>query len=83
MAYYIDRNTCQACHHCLEICMNGAMVALIDQPAINPARCQECGSCEAICFHHAIHLEGFVAHENEFLNYANWELDRVENGLLT
>ena len=77
MAYYIDRNKCEACHHCLEICMNGAMVGLIDIPAIDPAWCLECGSCAAICSYNAIHLEGFEVRENEYLNYANWEPERI------
>ena len=77
MAYYIETNKCQACQDCLEICMNGAMVYLIDQPAIDPAWCCECGSCAAMCYHHAIHMEGLESDEYTYLNYANWELDRI------
>ena len=67
MAYFIIQNNCTACNDCLHVCMNGAIVDLMDELRINPAWCAECGSCAAMCYENAIQYEGLDMEEDIFL----------------
>ena len=63
--------------------MSGVIIDLIDQQVINPAWCQECGSCAAICYGDAIQLDEFIADEMEILRYENREYGRTIDENLT
>ena len=67
MAYFIIHRNCTACNDCLQVCMNGAIVDLMNELRINPAWCAESGSCAAMCYENAILFEGLETEEDYFL----------------
>lgn len=68
MAYFIVKKNCTNCENCLQVCMNGAIIDLIDDFYINPAWCNECGSCAAMCYENAIQYEGLDSIEDNILH---------------
>ena len=54
MAYQINSDKCSGCGECYQVCMNGAIVDLLDYFQINPAWCIECGACAVMCYENAI-----------------------------
>ena len=67
MAYLVIQSNCTACNDCLKVCMNCAIVELMDELRINPALCAECGSCAALCYENAIQFEGIDIDEGYLL----------------
>ena len=54
MAYHIVEEKCSGCGNCWEVCMNGAIIDLLDCFQIDPAWCIECGACTGMCYENAI-----------------------------
>jgi heterodisulfide reductase subunit A len=58
----VHHSLCSLCERCIEACPYGARSIDVDRDKvlINPAMCQGCGSCAAICPNDAAVLEGFL-----------------------
>jgi flavoprotein len=60
MAYQIITEKCSGCFDCYQVCINGAIIDLLEFCQINPAWCVECGSCAEMCFENAIVYNGII-----------------------
>lgn len=52
----IDRQKCDACEECIEVCPPQAIVILDDTAVIKEEICEECGECVPVCPEEAISL---------------------------
>lgn len=52
----IDRETCDGCGECVEVC-HSSVAAIVDGKAAvtQPGACDDCADCEAVCPLEAIH----------------------------
>lgn len=70
MAYFIIQNNCTECKDCVSVCMEGAILNLVDKLYIDPMWCTSCGSCAALCYENAIQHEELAQEENILLEHA-------------
>jgi heterodisulfide reductase subunit A2 len=57
----VRHSLCSLCLRCIEACPYGARIfeSELNQVVVNPARCQGCGACAAVCPNSASVLSGF------------------------
>lgn len=78
MAYQIIPEKCSLCGNCIQVCMNTAIIDLLDSFQINPAWCQECGACAKMCYEEAIvynEIEG--KNDENYLEFQDYELSLI------
>jgi MinD superfamily P-loop ATPase len=73
MAYFIIQKNCTDCKDCLAVCINGAIINMMDEVYIDPKWCTECGSCAVLCYENAIQHEGLALEENNILEQDGYD----------
>jgi heterodisulfide reductase subunit A len=61
----VRHSLCSLCEQCIDACPYGARTlgADLDQVLVNPAMCQGCGACAAVCPNNASFLQGYPARQ--------------------
>jgi heterodisulfide reductase subunit A len=61
----VRHSLCSLCEQCIDACPYGARTlgADLDQVLVNPAMCQGCGTCAAVCPNNASFLQGYPARQ--------------------
>jgi heterodisulfide reductase subunit A len=61
----VRQSLCSRCEQCIDACPYGARTvdAELNQVQVNPAMCQGCGACAALCPNDAAFLEGYPAQQ--------------------
>jgi heterodisulfide reductase subunit A len=61
----VRHSLCSLCEQCINACPYGARMLDVDleQVLVNPAMCQGCGTCAAVCPNDASFLEGYPAQQ--------------------
>jgi heterodisulfide reductase subunit A len=61
----VRHSLCSLCEQCINACPYGARTldADLEQVRVNPAMCQGCGACAAVCPNDASFLEGYPAQQ--------------------